>query len=99
MFSTADHGAGLRTAPIELAGDWGRMIPHAALLVVERIRAACLDGFRLISTTNRPAFALRSAPAALPLSGFTRTEPTLPGSSSTLGNATGRGSPISLVTS
>ncbi|QIG91118.1 MULTISPECIES: hypothetical protein [unclassified Bradyrhizobium] len=49
MVSTADHGAGLRAAPIELAGDWGRMIPNAALQVVERMRCACLDGFRLVS--------------------------------------------------
>jgi hypothetical protein len=39
----------LLSAPIELAGDWGRMIPNAALQVVERMRAACFDGFRLVS--------------------------------------------------
>ncbi|WP_292316158.1 hypothetical protein [Mesorhizobium sp.] len=39
----------LLTAPIELAGDWGRMLPGAAQQVVERTRHACLDGVRLLS--------------------------------------------------
>jgi hypothetical protein len=39
----------LLSAPIELVGDWGRMIPNAALQVVERMRAACFDGFHLVS--------------------------------------------------
>jgi hypothetical protein len=39
----------LATAPIELAGDWGRMIPDSALHVVQRIRTCCYDGGRLIS--------------------------------------------------
>ena len=39
----------LLTAPIELAGDWGRMLEGAALQVVERMRHACLDGVRLLS--------------------------------------------------
>jgi hypothetical protein len=39
----------LLTAPIELAGDWGHMIPRSADLVVERMRHACLDGVRLVS--------------------------------------------------
>jgi hypothetical protein len=39
----------LLSAPIELAGDWGRMIPYAADQVVERMRHACLDGVRLVS--------------------------------------------------
>ena len=39
----------LLSAPIELAGDWGRMLPHAAAQVVERMRHACLDGVRLVS--------------------------------------------------
>jgi hypothetical protein len=37
------------SAPIELAGDWGRMIPDTAARVVERMRHACLDGLRLVS--------------------------------------------------
>ncbi|TPK32933.1 hypothetical protein FJ492_27345 [Mesorhizobium sp. B2-5-4] len=39
----------LLTAPILLAGDWGRMLPGAAQQVVERMRHACLDGVRLLS--------------------------------------------------
>ncbi|MBZ9848226.1 hypothetical protein LB565_09545 [Mesorhizobium sp. CA14] len=39
----------LLTAPIELAGDWGRMLPRAAEQVVDRMRHACLDGVRLLS--------------------------------------------------
>jgi hypothetical protein len=39
----------LLSAPIELAGDWGHMIPRAADQVVERMRHACLDGVRLVS--------------------------------------------------
>ncbi len=39
----------LLTAPIELAGDWGRMLEGAADQVVERMRHACLDGIRLLS--------------------------------------------------
>jgi hypothetical protein len=39
----------LLSAPIELAGDWGRMLPRSAAQVVERMRHACLDGIRLLS--------------------------------------------------
>lgn len=39
----------LLTAPIELAGDWGHMLPRTAEQVVERMRHACLDGVRLLS--------------------------------------------------
>jgi hypothetical protein len=39
----------LATAPIELAGDWGRMIPDSALHVVQRMRTCCYDGVRLVS--------------------------------------------------
>ncbi|WP_246678529.1 hypothetical protein [Mesorhizobium sp. B2-4-17] len=41
--------APLLTAPIELAGDWGRMLEGAAVQVAERMRHACLDGVRLLS--------------------------------------------------
>ena len=34
----------LLSAPIELAGDWGHMLPRSADLVVERMRHSCLDG-------------------------------------------------------
>src|ERR1700723_792977 len=43
----------LLTAPIELAGDWGRMIPDAAKHVGERMGSACFDGGRL--TRGPPA--------------------------------------------
>lgn len=46
---STDPSATLRTAPIELAGDWGHMLPRAADQVVERMRHACLDGVRLLS--------------------------------------------------
>jgi hypothetical protein len=39
----------LLTAPIELTGNWGHMIPDAAAHVVERMRHACLEGIRLVS--------------------------------------------------
>jgi hypothetical protein len=39
----------LLSASIELAGDWGHMLPRAADQVVERMRHACLDGVRLFS--------------------------------------------------
>ncbi|MBR1212789.1 hypothetical protein [Bradyrhizobium sp. JYMT SZCCT0180] len=39
----------LLVAPIELAGDWGHMIPDAAMHVVQRMRSACFDGLRLVS--------------------------------------------------
>src|SRR5260370_16604335 len=39
----------LLSAPIELAGDWGHMLPRSANLVVERMRHSCLYGVRLVS--------------------------------------------------
>src|SRR5262249_17207784 len=39
----------LLSAPIELAGNWGPMLPHAVDQVVQRMRHACLDGVRLVS--------------------------------------------------
>jgi hypothetical protein len=39
----------LLSAPIELAGDWGHMLPHSADQVVELMRHSCLDGVRLLS--------------------------------------------------
>jgi hypothetical protein len=39
----------LLSAPIELAGDWGHMLPRSADAVVQRMRHACLDDVRLIS--------------------------------------------------
>jgi len=42
-------GVTLLSAPIELAGNWGLMIPNSGDLVVERMRQACLQGVRLLS--------------------------------------------------
>jgi hypothetical protein len=65
----------LLTAPIELAGNWGKMIPHSADEVVELMRHACLDDVRLVSdrqparlrvdehTSGTPAIWLHSDPA------------------------------------
>src|ERR1700682_2913158 len=39
----------LLSAPIELAGDWGHMIPGASDQVLQRMRHACLDSVRLVS--------------------------------------------------
>jgi hypothetical protein len=44
-----EPGVTLLSAPIELAGDWGKMLPYAADQVVEFMRHACLDGVRLVS--------------------------------------------------
>jgi hypothetical protein len=64
----------LLTAPIELAGNWGKMIPHSADEVVELMRQACLDGVRLVSdrqparlrvdehTSGNPSIWLHSDP-------------------------------------
>ncbi|UCI29382.1 hypothetical protein [Mesorhizobium sp. B4-1-4] len=41
--------ASLLSAPIELAGNWGHMLPRSAEQVIEHMRHACLDGVRLIS--------------------------------------------------
>lgn len=43
------HSSSLLSAPIELAGDWGHMVPRSADQIVERMRHACLDGVRLLS--------------------------------------------------
>jgi hypothetical protein len=39
----------LLSAPLELAGNWGNMVPESAQLVLERMRRCCLDGVSLIS--------------------------------------------------
>ena len=44
-----EPGVTLLSAPIELAGEWGRMLPQSANTVLERTRRACLDGVRLMS--------------------------------------------------
>jgi hypothetical protein len=49
MAKSHNSSPSLLTAPIELTGDWGHMIPDAALQVVERMRSACFRGLRLVS--------------------------------------------------
>jgi hypothetical protein len=39
----------LLSAPIELAGNWGHMLPRSADLVAERMRHSLLDGVGLVS--------------------------------------------------
>ncbi len=39
----------LRTAPIEVFGQWGGMLPGSVHQVLDRMRQACLAGFRLLS--------------------------------------------------
>ncbi len=39
----------LRTAPLEVQGDWGKSLPGAAAAVVARMREVCLAGARLLS--------------------------------------------------
>jgi hypothetical protein len=41
--------ATLADAPIEVGGDWDGSLPHSALVVVSRMREACLSGVRLVS--------------------------------------------------
>jgi hypothetical protein len=58
----------LLSAPIELAGDWGQMLPGSADQVVERMRHACLDGIRLVSDRQPTRLRVdehRSGPPAI----------------------------------
>lgn len=48
-FAQQTFASALMSAPIELAGDWGRMLPRAVKLIVGRMRQACLEGVRLVS--------------------------------------------------
>ncbi|BAJ80141.1 hypothetical protein ACMV_07940 [Acidiphilium multivorum AIU301] len=50
-------GASLLTAPLSLAGSWRGSAPGDVLAVLGRMRAACLDGIRLVS--DRQPTALR----------------------------------------
>jgi hypothetical protein len=43
------EGADLASAPIDLAGSWGQMLPGSAEAVLDRMRSACLHGVRLLS--------------------------------------------------
>jgi hypothetical protein len=56
----------LLSAPIELAGDWGRMLPRSADQVVERMRHACLDGVRLLSDRQPTRLRVDEHPSGSP---------------------------------
>ena len=47
-------GMTLLSAPIELAGDWGQMLPYAADQVVELMRHTCLDDARKAVFMTKP---------------------------------------------
>jgi hypothetical protein len=59
-------GVTLLSAPIELAGDWGRMIPNSADRVVEAMRHACLDGVRLVSDRQPSRLRVDEHPSGPP---------------------------------
>ncbi len=56
----------LLTAPIELAGNWGRMIPYSADLVVELMRRACLGDVRLVSDSQPTRLRVDEHPSGPP---------------------------------
>ena len=56
----------LLSAPIEMAGDWDRMIPGSAAKVVERMRAACLADVRLVSDRQPRALRVDEHRSGLP---------------------------------
>lgn len=56
----------LLSAPIELAGNWGHMLPRAAEQVVERMRHACLDGVRLVSDRQPTRLRVDEHPSGSP---------------------------------
>ena len=63
-----EHAPTVLSAPVELAGDWGHMLPHSADKVVERMRHACLDGVRLLSDRQPTRLRVdehRSGPPAI----------------------------------
>ena len=64
--STIQPKVTLLTAPIELAGDWGKMIPNSADEVVELMRHACLDDVRLVSDRQPARLRVDEHPAGTP---------------------------------
>jgi len=49
-------------APLELAGNWGGMIPDSVLKVLDVSRRACLDGVRLVSDRQPTRIWVESQP-------------------------------------
>ena len=58
--------ATLLSAPIELAGNWGRMVPTSADKVVELMRRSCLDGVRLVSDRQPTRLRVDEHPTGSP---------------------------------
>jgi hypothetical protein len=59
-------GVNLLSAPIELAGNWGRMLPASATKVLQRTRLACLEGVRLVSDRQPSALRVEEHTSGLP---------------------------------
>lgn len=66
--TTSPHppATSLLSAPIELAGNWGLMLPRSAEQVVERMRHACLDGVRLVSDRQPTRLRVDERPSGSP---------------------------------
>ncbi len=88
----------LLSAPIEMAGDWGHMLPRSAEQVVERMRHSCLDGIRLVSDGQPTRLRVDEHPSGNPAIWLHPDGSTMHGLSSILANGTGRSWPISLAT-
>ena len=56
----------LLSAPIELAGDWGDMLPGSALRVLDLMRRSCLDGIRLLSDRQPSGVRVERRPSGPP---------------------------------
>jgi hypothetical protein len=69
--------ANLAAVPIELAGDWGRMIPDSALHVLQRMRQCCYDGVRLLSRKQPKRLRVEEHPSGPPAIWLHKDEPTI----------------------
>ncbi len=67
----------LLSAPIELAGNWGRMIPASAAKVLDRMRFACLEGVRLISDRQPTVLRVEEHTFGLPSIWLHSADPTV----------------------
>jgi hypothetical protein len=67
----------LTTAPIELAGDWGRMIPDSALHVLQRTRQCCYDGVRLLSPKQPKRLRVEEHTSGAPAVWLHKNEPNI----------------------
>jgi hypothetical protein len=67
----------LLSAPIELSGNWGHMIPASATKVVSRMRQACLEGVRLLSDRQPSALRVEEHSSGPPAVWLHSAEPTI----------------------